>query len=146
MNKKRLFLLILVAACVVCGVYFAPQHFTMSGELQIVVTDIGVENGEPKLDTKTYTELTEEQIAEICEILDNYAYYRTPATPFTDGSLDDLSDRVMHLYFFRDGSSRTYALSPAGKLATDGKTYRMGKAKQCMNDILSLLELERMGD
>lgn len=133
-------MLILAAACVVCAIYFHPLHFTTSGELQVAVTDVGVENGEPKLDTQTYTELTEEQIAEICEILDSYAYYRTPATPFTDGSFDDLSDCVVHLYFFRDGSSRTYALSPAGKLATDGKTYRMGKAQQCIEKLRRIAE------
>lgn len=124
-----------------CGVYFAPQHIDTSGELQIVVTDIGVENGEPKLDTQSFTELTASEHEAICEILRSCTYYRTPATPFTDGSLDDLADRVMHLYFFdEDGTSRTYALSPAGKLAVDGKTYRMTRAGQRMEKIWAVLE------
>lgn len=135
MTRKRLFLLILTVVCILCGVYFRPLHLNTSGELQIVVTNFGVENGEPKLDTNTITDLTDEEMHAVSSILDRYTYYRTPATPFTDGSLDDLGDCVVHLYFLLDGGDRTYALTPTGELAVDGKTYRLRGAERCLLEI-----------
>lgn len=133
--------MILAAACALCALYFRPLKFETSGELQIIVTDAGVENGEPKLNTQTYSELSEEQMVKICELLDGFDYRRTPATPFTNGTLDDLDGSVMHLYFFEDdGAGRTYAITPAGKLAIDGKTYRFGKAQQCVEKLRKILE------
>lgn len=107
----------------------------------MTITDTGVENGEPVLDTQTYTDLTAEQTTEICRILDGYTYHRTPATLFSRGSLDDMGDCLAVIYFFHeDGTNHTYSLSSSRAIAVNEKTYRMSHATDCIGAVRNSCE------
>ena len=127
--------------------YFRPMllshGITHTGQISIQISNVGVENGEPYLDTTDYQNIAETQKNSILALMDKYTYSKSMSTPFSDGSLSGLGNRVLYLCVYEDDTvANEIAISSDGKIAVDGKTYKMDQAEQFMNQVLELLETE----
>lgn len=146
MKKKWLWIGGVAVLLLVCALlYFRPMplshRVTQAGQLSIQISNVGVQNGDPYLDTAHYNNLTETQQDTILALLDQYAYCRTVGTLFSDGSLSGLGDRMLYLCVFEnDAVANELAISSVGKIAMDGKTYKMDRAEQFIDQVEELLQ------
>ena len=91
MKKKWLWIGGAAVLLLVCALlYFRPMPLshsvTQTGQLSIQISNVGVENGDPYLDTTRYDTITGTQKNDILALRQQYAYCRSGSTPFSDGS------------------------------------------------------------
>lgn len=146
MKKKWFWIGGAAVLLLVCALlYFRPMPLshsvTQTGQLSIQISNVGVENGDPYLDTTRYDAITETQKDDILALLQQYAYCRTVSTPFSDGSLSGLGDRVLYLCVYEDDTvANELTISSDGNIAMDGKTYKMDRAEQFIDQVAELLK------
>lgn len=146
MKKKWFWIGGAAVLLLVCALlYFRPMPLshsvTQTGQLSIQISNVGVENGDPYLDTTRYDAITGTQKDDILALLQQYAYCRTVSTPFSDGSLSGLGDRVLYLCVYEDDTvANELTISSDGNIAMDGKTYKMDRAEQFIDQVAELLK------
>lgn len=146
--KKKLWCGLGVAAVLlVCAAaYFRPLRFSgtitdESSRMDIVITEISIENGEPSINPDTYSDITQGQRAEVIALLNNCRYTRTPATPFSDGSINDLGGKMLTLYVYDDNSlTATVVVASSGKVVVGDKRYNMKNADGLIEQIAEIVE------
>ena len=107
-----------------------------TSELSITRQHIYVENGEPEIDTESYNDLSEDQTQHIIDSLQQYTYRRTPGTLFSDGSLSDLGDELLHVFIYKDTTLvNSIMISTTGNISVNNKTYEM---KNTTDEALSI--------
>jgi len=140
--KKKTKMLIVVGATVMvllcAALYFGPISLSNvadgDAQMQLVLSEFGIENGEPDIDSVAYNDITPEESGEILTALEQYTYGRTVKTLFSDGTVK--GDKILYLHF--DGDS--VAVTSAGEIAVRGKTYRMKNAEEFIERIIEILE------
>lgn len=143
----RILFPVLLAAllAVLLSVYFRPLPFPVIGEsdqLMITWTEMGVRNGEPYMDTEDFYEFTPEQRSSIQNLLSRYTYCRTASTLFSR-NFSSSGHQLLYLFVFNDGYKlHSIQISSAGKLAVNGRNYRMKHAEQFIAQALEILSPE----
>ena len=146
MKKKTILFLAVVLVLLLGGmVSFRPLAFSgMAGENQqinMVLSEVGVRNGEAYIDSSDYSEITTEQRAAVWAVLEKYTYRRIPGTLFSDGSLSDIGEKMLSIYVYEDGTLKdSIVVTSSGKIAVNGKNYRMTNAEQCIDQLTEILE------
>lgn len=140
-NTKRLIGIGIVAVLLLCTVlyfrYLSLLDIADEGmQMQIILNEYSIENGEPNIDTVEYQNITEEQHQEIISLFDKYPYQRTLGTLFSDDTLYGLGNKI--LYIHMNGAIVT--VTSTGKLAINDKTYRMDNAEQFIHQIIDIVE------
>ena len=145
--KKKTIISLAIAVVLLLGiaVYFRPLAFSkIAGEqwqIQTVLNEFGVRNGEPYVDSVNYQTITAEQKSAILTALERYSYQRTPGTLFSDGSLSGVGEAMLSIYGYEDGTLvDSIVVSSSGKIAVNGKTYRMKNAEQLIDQIVEIME------
>ena len=144
MKKRTLFFaLVFVILMAIATLYFYPMELSDvlgdSSQIYITITEIGLKDGLPSITPVGYSDITAEQKNDILGICSRYAYRRTIATLFSDGSMSGLGDRI--LYFFCGEEGRTIVtVSTTGKIAIHDRVYRMNHAEQLIDQVAQVLE------
>ena len=146
MKKKTMCLICIVIMLLICiTLYFKPIPLSdianENNQIKIVLSDLGVRNGEACIDSVEYQDITVEQNSAIINLLEKFYYYRNFSTPFSDGSISDLGDKVMHIYVYADNSlvNRVFMTS-SGKITINDKNYTCKKSRQLIEQIIEILE------
>lgn len=147
MKKKRFcfgatFAILLVGLII----YFVPKplsnHLDESTQItSVVVQRFKTQDGEPIIDTSSYSEITKEQKDRIFALCNQYSYRRTVHTLFSDGSMSGLGDRLIDIFIqAEDTTIRLIAIASTGTISIGNKTYKMSQAEQFMNQMEEILE------
>lgn len=144
--KKKTVVLLTIAVILLFGIaaYFRPLSFSGSAgenrQINMVLNEFGVRNGEPYIDFVDYAEVTTEQKSAILTVLENYTYRRTFGTLFSDGSLSDFGDAMLSIYEYEDGTLvDSIVVSSSGKIAVNDKNYHMKNAEQLIEQIIEIM-------
>ncbi len=145
MKKKIIWFagVIVLVICVI--VYFKPMPFPdiadSGNEIQMILSDFGFENGKAKNESVKYTNITAEQKREISAVLENFKYRRNFKTPFSDGSISDLGDKLLSIYVYEnDLHSDSVMISSSGKILVNHKNYIMKDAESFIEQIIDIVE------
>lgn len=142
MKKKVLATgIIAVVAAVSLCLYFKPLAFSgfieENEKILITAVEFEVEDGVPSLNSENFNEINDAQKSEIISLMEDYTYHRTFGTLFSDGSLTDLGDELLQIYFF-DGSdlTNTVCISSTGNISVNDRTYKMGNTSELIHRVL----------
>ncbi len=148
MNKKTLFGIAFCIALLLCGmVYFHSMPLSSSvsrtDSFIVQVNEFSVQNGEPSIDSASYDDLTKEQSYEILDLLRNYSYRRTWNTYFSDGSMENVGNRVVSIYVYRGETlNETIYVSDSGQVSINDRLYQMKHAEQFNEQLKTILKGE----
>lgn len=144
--KKKTVISLAIAILLLAGAiaYFRPLSFSgMAGENQqinMVLSEFGVRNGEAYIDSTDYSDITTEQKTAVWTVLEQYPHRRTPGTPVSDGSLSGLGEKMLSIYVYEDGTlTDSIVVTSSGEIAVNGKNYRMEHAEQCIDQLTEIL-------
>ena len=146
MKKKTILRIGIVAVLLILVIaYFWPLSLANavdeSGKINIVLTDFSIQNGEPDIDFTNYTDITPDQKQALLTLFEKYTYRRTLLTPFSDGSMDDLSDhQLLSIYVFHDISDTDYLVIGSKEIAINSKNFRIKNADQLIAEIIKIVE------
>ena len=137
--------IIIVTVLTALLVYFWP--IKMSGlinenqEILITRTEFGIQNGEPNIDYENYNNLTEAQRQDIIDLFQQYTYRRTPGTLFSDGSLSEIEDEIIHICIYEDNELlNMIRISDAGIISVNNRSYKMQDTSGFIQDIFRILK------
>lgn len=146
MNKKAVCGIAICVALLLCGaLYFRPlslsDNIRESTSFTVQINDFGVRNGEPYIDSTSYDTLTDEQKDKIIELLSAFSYHRTLKTYISDGSMEQVGDRVVYLYIY-DGAtlSESIYVSDSGQISVNDRLYQMKNAEQFNEQLEAILD------
>lgn len=146
MKKKRIFQIAIVVVLLVCIItFFKPLSFSdivnEKNQIIMILNEFGVRNGEAYIDSDDYQDITAEQKHSIINVLKKYTYRRTFGTPFSDGSISELGDKMLSVYVYDDVSLIwSIIVSSSGKIAINEKTYSMKNAEQLITRLMKIVE------
>lgn len=146
MKKKTLCFVGIAVVLIVCLItYFRPLSLSdaVNGDIQItmVLSNLGVKNGEAYIDSIVYQNITTEQNENVLSLLDTYTYKRTLGTLFSDGSLSGLGDKTLNIYMYDDTSFvGNILISSSGQITVNGKNYSMKNAERFIEQIVEIME------
>lgn len=136
MNKKTICGIVICIALLLCGaVYFRPLSLSSSindsNSFIVQVNDFGIRNGEPYIDSTGYDNITEAQKEKLLELVQEYSYRRTLKTYVSDGSMEQVGDRVVYVYIYNgDNLSESLYVSDSGQISVNDRLYQMKNAEQ----------------
>lgn len=138
---------IVVATVLLIGlvIYFKPLSLldvvSEDHQITLIISELGVRNGEAYMDSVPYQSITSEQKSSILTLLEQYTYTRTLTTPFSDGSLRGLGKRVLYINVYDDTSLVDYiSVTSSGKIAVNEKNYNMKDAEQFIEQVAEIME------
>lgn len=126
-------------------IYFKPLSLldivSEDHQITLIISELGVRNGEAYMDSVPYQSITSEQKSSILALLEQYTYTRTLTTPFSDGSLRGLGNRVLYINVYDDTSLvDDISVTSLGKIAVNGKNYNMKDAEQFIEQVSEIME------
>ncbi len=145
--KRKIILSLVIVAFVIGAVwYYAPMSFSslMQGKpsISITYTHLGVKDGQPINECEDFNDLSSEQINDIINRLSKYSYKRKWNTPFSDGSLSDVSD-LLYININEENNflGVTIANDNQCVIAKDGvKNYTVKNADSLIKEILDIIK------
>lgn len=145
MKKKTILRIGIVAVLLILVIaYFWPLSLANavdeSGKINIVLTDFSIQNGDPDIDFTEYSDITPDQKQAILTLFEKYTYRRTLLTPFSDGSMYGLGDKVLNIYVFQGISDIDYLGISTNEIVINTKNYRMKNAEQLIAEIIEIVE------
>lgn len=141
--KRKLIIFIIIS--VIAIFYFKPLQLSNlideNEEILITQIELTVKNGEANNNSETYNDLTDEQKNSIITLFENYYYRRTFGTMFSDGSLSDLGDKLLHVYIY-NGTTLVNSLSfsTTGDIVVNNKTYKMKNTHELIDKTLEIVK------
>lgn len=145
-NKKNIIFALIIVIIIAClSIYFKPiklsKTISENNTIMLLVTELGVKNGEPYIDTKDYKNITDKQKNNIIELFNNYSYTRTFTTHFSDGSISDNGDKIIYIYLYDSDKLIDYiCISSSGNISVNDKTYKIKDATEFINKIQQACE------
>ena len=131
MKKKAIYLVVIVIVLLICIIaFFKPLSLSdiarENNQIKMVLSELGVRNGEAYIDSVDYQDITTEQKSAILILLEKYTYKRTLGTLFSDGSISELGDKTLYIYVYDDVSLvGSIFVSSSGRIAVNEKNYRI---------------------
>lgn len=145
MKKKTLYIVIFITVLLICIIsFFKPLRFSdiarENNQIKMVLSELGVRNGEAYIDSVDYQAITTEQKSAILTLLEKYTYRRTLDTLFSDGSLSGLGDKTLSIYVYDDVSLvGSIFVSSSGRISVNEKSYSMENAEQFIEHIIEII-------
>ena len=145
MKKKAIYLVVIVIVLLICIIaFFKPLSLSdiarENNQIKMVLSELGVRNGEEYIDSVDYHDITTEQKSAILILLEKYTYKRTLGTLFSDGSISELGDKTLYIYVYDDVSLvGSIFVSSSGRIAVNEKNYRMENAEQFIEQIIEIM-------
>ena len=142
---KAVVIVIIILFLAAVFVYFRPLRMSdlVNDEQEILLTQIsmGVQNGEPYMDSESYNDLTKEQEQSIINLFQQYTYRRTPGTLFSDGSISGAINNYINIFVYEDSELvRTIIISDTGGMSLDSRVYAAQEPSALIQDIISVIE------
>lgn len=155
MKKKIRAVSILVIIFILVLLYFRPLPLSaLASENQTILVshvEFAIEDGEPSIENENYNNITEQQKKELLDLFDGFSYYRTLGTLFSDGTLTDLGNRMVHIYVYE--GSRTaqennseknvlvneVTISESGSMSVNGKTYKLFQTAVFLEELAGIV-------
>ena len=145
MKKKAIYLVVIVIVLLICIIaFFKPLSLSdiarENNQINMVLSELGVRNGEAYIDSVDYQDITTEQKSAILILLEKYTYKRTLGTLFSDGSISELGDKTLYIYVYDDVSLvGSIFVSSSGRIAVNEKNYHMENAEQFIEQIIEIM-------
>lgn len=145
MKKKTIYLVVIVIVLLICIIaFFKPLSLSdiarENNQIKMVLSELGVRNGEAYIDSVDYQAITTEQKSAILTLLEKYTYRRTVDTLFSDGSISGLGDKTLSIYVYDDVSLvGSIFVSSSGRIAVNEKSYSMENAEQFIEQIIEIM-------
>lgn len=145
MKKKTIYLAVIFIVLLICIIaFFKPLPLSdiaqENHQIKMVLSELGVRNGEAYIDCVDYQAITPEQKSAILTLLEKYTYRRTFGTLFSDGSVSGLGDKTLSIYVYDDVSLvGNIFVSSSGKIAVNEKSYSMENAEQFIEQIIEIV-------
>ena len=145
MKKKAIYLVVIVIVLLICIIaFFKPLSLSdiarENNQTKMVLSELGVRNGEAYIDSVDYQDITTEQKSAILILLEKYTYKRTLGTLFSDGSISELGDKTLYIYVYDDVSLvGSIFVSSSGRIAVNEKNYHMENAEQFIEQIIEIM-------
>ena len=136
MRKKTVCGIVICIALLLCdALYFRPlslsRSINESSSFIIQINNFGVRDGEPYIDSDSYDDIAEAQKEKIISLLKESSYQRTLKTYISDGSIEQVGNRVVSLYIYdNDTLSESIYVSDSGQLSVNDRVYKMKDAEQ----------------
>ena len=126
-------------------IFFRPLSFSdvvsENYQINIVLNELEVRNGEAYIASADYEAITEEQTDALLALLKKHSYRRTFGTLISDGSLSRLGNKTIFIYIYDDISLvSSVFVSSSGDVAVNGKSYHMRNAESLIEQIIEILE------
>ena len=145
MKKKTIYPVVIVIALLICIIaFFRPLSLSdiarENTQIKMVLSELGVRDGEAYIDSVDYQDITTEQKRAILTLLEKYSYRRTFDTLFSDGSISGLGDKTLSIYVYDDVSLvGSIFVSSSGRIAVNEKSYSMKNAEQFIEKIIEIV-------
>lgn len=145
MKKKTIYLAVIVIVLLICIIaFFRPLSLSdiarENTQIKMVLSELGVRDGEAYIDSVDYQDITTEQKRAILTLLEKYSYRRTFDTLFSDGSISGLGDKTLSIYVYDDVSLvGSIFVSSSGRIAVNEKSYSMKNAEQFIEKIIEIV-------
>lgn len=145
--KRRIVGIVVVAAVLLVGLvmFFKPlllSDIIRDGhQIEIATNELGVQDGEPFMNSAVYQTISAEQENAIRTLLGQYNYHRTWDTPFSDSAVSDLGSRTLTIYVYDEASLvESIFVTASDQIVVRDKRYRMENAGQLIERITAVLE------
>ena len=144
--KKRVIWWILAAAILVLSVvvYFRPLAFTdivtEQQDIWMILSIFSIQNGEPDIEMVEYQDITAEEKRDILMVLEQYTYRRTLGTLFSDGTIEDLGEKMLTVHLHDGVWAETVVVTSSGKMTVGDRGYRMKDAGEMMKKLVEIVE------
>lgn len=145
MKKKALCIMAAVVPVVCLALYFKPLALSRvidneSEQIDIIISEFAIENGEPSLNPTTYSDVSGEQKQAVLSLMNTYSYRRTPSTLFSNGTITDPGDRTLTVYAYDESFFvAAVVISSSGRLAVQDKSYSMKNADRLIEQIAEIV-------
>lgn len=145
MKKKTIYVVVIFIILLICIIaFFKPLLLSdiarEDNQIQMVLSEIGVRNGEAYIDSIAYQAITTEQKSAILTLLEKYTYKRTFDTLFSDGSISGLGDKTLSIYVYDDVSLvDSIFVSSSGRIVVNEKSYSIENAEQFIEQIIEIM-------
>lgn len=145
MTKKRGVVFGIIIIVLIAGLlYFKSLRLSdlVNENQYIIITydELGVKNGLPDINNKTYDEITEVQKNKIIDLLKQYSYKRTFGTIFSDGSLSELSNKMVYIFIYENKELvNEVFISDSGHISVNGKSYILKKSSVFIDQLLDII-------
>ena len=144
MKKRTIYLTVIAIVLLICIIaFFRPLSLSdiarENNQIRMVLSELGVRNGEAYIDSVDYQAITAEQKSAILTLLEKYTYRRTFATLFSDGSISGLGDKTLSIYVYDDSLVGNIVVASSGKIAVNEKSYSMENAEQFIEQIIEIM-------
>ena len=142
---KKSLIWCLLAIVLVAGVlvYFAPMKLTKvvteEKDMRMILNVFRIENGEPEIEVVEYQEITVEQKREVLAVLEEYSYRRTLETVVSDGTMEDMGEKMLTVHVMGENTAESVVLTSSGKISVNGRVYWMKGAGEMMEEILGIV-------
>jgi len=73
-------------------------------------------------------------------VTEQHSYRRTVGTLFSDGTIEDLGERMLTIHVMEGEASDSIVVTDSGKIAVNDKVYRMKDADEMMEKLLEVVE------
>lgn len=143
---KAVVIVIIILFLAAVFVYFRPLRMSdlVNDEQEIVLTQIsmGVQNGEPYMDSESYNDLTKEQEQSIINLFQQYTYRRTLSTFLvSDGSLSETGDQLVDIFMYEDSELVcSVIISNTGSISVNDRPYVLEDPLRFIEELLQIVE------
>ena len=143
---KAVVIVIIILFLAAVFVYFRPLRMSdlVNDEQEIVLTQIsmGVQNGEPYMDSESYNDLTKEQEQSIINLFQQYTYRRTLSTFLvSDGSLSETGEQLVDIFMDEDSELVcSVIISNTGSISVNDRPYVLEDPSRFIEELLQIVE------
>ncbi len=151
-NKFSIKFVLLAAAIIAIAValffYFSPISMSklLNSEQSYYLTHIefSIEDSAPIINSQDFSsEDTNMHKQELTTLLSQHFYNRTTGTLFSDGSMNDFGDELLHIFVYEETEFvNIISISSSGNIAVNGKNYTMTYAHELIEEIMQLMGSE----
>lgn len=144
--KKKIMYFTEIIVLVICTItHFRPIPLSGIADrengIKMILSNFEIKNGEAYNESVDYTNITVEQKSKILTVLENYNYRRNLKTLFSDGSISDIGDKLLHIYVYENELySDSVMVSSSGKMIVGDKTYTMKNAEEFIEQMVAIME------
>lgn len=144
MKKRTMYVALIFTIILTClVVYFAPMKLSdcldSTSPIHITITELGVRDGAPFIYPVVHSDITGEQEERVLALCSQYSYRRTIHTLFSDGSLSRTGNKIVSI--FSSAKNETLiTVSLTGKVAINGKPFKMSGAEQFIDQLTAILD------
>ncbi len=146
MSKKTLCGIAVCIVLLLCLIlYFRPlplsDNVSDRSSFIVQITHFDVQDGEPRLNSNCYDDITREQKRKILDLTQKYSYQRTPSTIFSDGTIRSVGNMTVLIYVSSgESTGNSIYVSDSGQIFIDSKLYKMKNASQFNQQLEDILK------